>query len=768
MIRLLLRRDQGTDNLIIPVLISLVVGFLFRGVGVTESTGPLFDPGNNNSIWFAHVFSGWALLLAGMIGSHFWLRSPRLHMALPLSPRTLWLVRMGAICIGCGSMLFMLALINGVSFETGRGLHAIRSVWLGALRLGSMFLLMLMLLQLPDPRLRRLETTPWYIVYTAILWCFGALILLLGPRSPWLAAPVAVIALLVGLRIWRHLPRAFLLVGTEPEDVFTAPAAVPSTAAPAAEAATAADLPRRFPRSGASRKLLHGTLFRLMHNHWLGWLFITLLAIYGLVLTIHYDQGNDLVLSLVYFFVFAFGSHNQSIVRVHPVDAWPISRRLIFAHAFWPLVIPYALGAGCGVLIEQTKARPSTMVEFRKGQVATPYEFREIAPDGVPPTIGSPWGETHTPRGTPVLPWTDVVVYDPYEIGENSSRRFAALQVDRAVAAVHGDPAPDPSRYVEPTVGDAEEEGAPAVAVEASQAEEDTGRPHVSRAARLAAYGALLATALGLVWQSGYLDRPLGLIPALGGRLSGEWEESRPLMDEEWVPDRGPVESGTAVPEPGTDKGAAPVDAAAAPVARTASEGLVGGPSPSAPAVAMSATELATAPPPAPDPEGLPEPDAAPAPAAPPIVTVSRAFAVRVASYPPGSRWAERSLNRLRQAGERAFFSPVHSRGQVYDRLLVGRFVSWDEAYRYARGLQDEGVVEEFSVQRLPFSLDLGRYPTRVAALEAAAQGEGRYLHVLEVDGGFALRGGAFASIEEGDVLVGRLTGAEPLSADNN
>jgi len=317
--------------------------------------------------------------------------------------------------------------------------------------------------------------------------------------------------------------------------------------------------------------------------------------------------------------------------------------------------------------------------------------------------------------------------------------------------------------------GDAAEgEGAPAVAVEASQAEEDTGRPHVSRAARLAAYGALLATALGLVWQSGYLDRPLGLIPALGGRLSGEWEESRPPMDEEWVPDRGPVESGTAVPEPGTEKGAALVDAAAAPVARNASEGLVAGPSPSAPAAAMSATELATAPPPAPEPGGLPEPDAGPAPAAPPIVTVSRAFAVRVASYPPGSRWAERSLNRLRQAGERAFFSPVHSRGQVYDRLLVGRFVSWDEAYRYARGLQDEGVVEEFSVQRLPFSLDLGRYPTRVAALEAAAQGEGRYLHVLEVDGGFALRGGAFASIEEGDVLVGRLTGAEPLSADNN
>jgi len=516
MIRLLLRRDQGTDNLIIPVLISLVVGFLFRGVGVTESTGPLFDPGNNNSIWFAHVFSGWALLLAGMIGSHFWLRSPRLHMALPLSPRTLWLVRMGAICIGCGSMLFMLALINGVSFETGRGLHAIRSVWLGALRLGSMFLLMLMLLQLPDPRLRRLETTPWYIVYTAILWCFGALILLLGPRSPWLAAPVAVIALLVGLRIWRHLPRAFLLVGTEPEDVFTAPAAVPSTAAPAAEAATAADLPRRFPRSGASRKLLHGTLFRLMHNHWLGWLFITLLAIYGLVLTIHYDQGNDLVLSLVYFFVFAFGSHNQSIVRVHPVDAWPISRRLIFAHAFWPLVIPYALGAGCGVLIEQTKARPSTMVEFRKGQVATPYEFREIAPDGVPPTIGSPWGETHTPRGTPVLPWTDVVVYDPYEIGENSSRRFAALQVDRAVAAVHGDPAPDPSRYIEPAVGAAEEETVPGFDLEASR-----GRGSDLRAKTFALLVALFTL----------LEVPFLLLGTLSAdRRALDWIRSRAVM----------------------------------------------------------------------------------------------------------------------------------------------------------------------------------------------------------------------------------------------
>ena len=268
---------------------------------------------------------------------------------------------------------------------------------------------------------------------------------------------------------------------------------------------------------------------------------------------------------------------------------------------------------------------------------------------------------------------------------------------------------------------------------------EDSGRG-VSGAVRLAAYGALLATALGLVWQSGYLDSPLGLIPVSGQRLSGEWEESRPPGTAAAVPE--PVQA----PRPGPAE-------------------LTGG-SPELALADKSATEA----PPVAAVTGPPrsEPDPAARLEGYPIVPVAQAYVVRVASYPPGSRWARQSLNRLRQAGELAYFTPVESRGQVFNRLLVGRFASWDQAYRHARELQEQGTIEEFSVLRLPYALDLGQYDTpEAAALAAGASDDtGWYAQIQEKAGGYAVWAGAFGSVDGARVLKGMLAGAGQPPAD--
>jgi len=87
------------------------------------------------------------------------------------------------------------------------------------------------------------------------------------------------------------------------------------------------------------------------------------------------------------------------------------------------------------------------------------------------------------------------------------------------------------------------------------------------------------------------------------------------------------------------------------------------------------------------------------------VVVSDRPYSVRVASYPPGSRWAESTLQTLRDRGEAAFFSPVEVRGEFYNRLLVGRWESWELAYADARRLQQAGALEEFTILRLPYAV---------------------------------------------------------------
>ncbi|HCL30023.1 MAG TPA: hypothetical protein DIC52_16495 [Candidatus Latescibacteria bacterium] len=89
----------------------------------------------------------------------------------------------------------------------------------------------------------------------------------------------------------------------------------------------------------------------------------------------------------------------------------------------------------------------------------------------------------------------------------------------------------------------------------------------------------------------------------------------------------------------------------------------------------------------------------------PHIVLCDRPFSVRVASYPPGSRWATATLQALRDRGEPAFFSPVQVRGERYNRLLVGRWESWDTAYREARRLQAGGALKDFNILSLPYAV---------------------------------------------------------------
>jgi capsular exopolysaccharide synthesis family protein len=133
------------------------------------------------------------------------------------------------------------------------------------------------------------------------------------------------------------------------------------------------------------------------------------------------------------------------------------------------------------------------------------------------------------------------------------------------------------------------------------------------------------------------------------------------------------------------------------------------------------------------------------APAQPPldapyVILSDRPYTIRVASYPPESRWATSTLQELRELGEAAFFSPIQVRGERYRRLLVGRWETWEQAYTDARRLRAAGVLKEFTILRLPYA---------IAGIDASLDRWSDY-----ATGADDVLGGAFETREEANLLV--------------
>ena len=96
-------------------------------------------------------------------------------------------------------------------------------------------------------------------------------------------------------------------------------------------------------------------------------------------------------------------------------------------------------------------------------------------------------------------------------------------------------------------------------------------------------------------------------------------------------------------------------------------------------------------------------------------------------------------------------------RGRRLDRLLIGNFGTWEEAYEQARKLQDKGLVEEFAILRLPFAIELSDLTDLQVASRKVRDLESRgfstYLQATE-HGSWRLLAGAFSSSEEAELAL--------------
>ncbi|MBI2504958.1 MAG: polysaccharide biosynthesis tyrosine autokinase [Candidatus Latescibacteria bacterium] len=273
--------------------------------------------------------------------------------------------------------------------------------------------------------------------------------------------------------------------------------------------------------------------------------------------------------------------------------------------------------------------------------------------------------------------------------------------------------------------------------------DEDQDQPHSRAGSAVVAALSLFLVGLGLVWQSGYLAKPLGMIPLLA---------DYPLREDQALPPAQPpaVQEPVGSPEVSNARqGAIPEEnTTLVPEEGLAQEGEAG---------------LQAEAPPESLPEEEPPATVAPVPA-PPAKTARSAtpssaqagakpqpYVIHVASYPPDSQWAPRTLQRLRAKNLEAFLSPVVVKGQPYRRLLVGSFSSSAAARRRAGQLQQQGLLEKYKVLRLPYTVELASISTPAQAREAlkdlGKKGESAYVQPL-ADAGARLLAGAFENAE--------------------
>ena len=247
-------------------------------------------------------------------------------------------------------------------------------------------------------------------------------------------------------------------------------------------------------------------------------------------------------------------------------------------------------------------------------------------------------------------------------------------------------------------------------------------------AVKVLAYLALILTGLGLLWQSGYLKRPLGLIPVFSSvGVSADQEGESPRHVE------AAITGGSRQWDRGSEVQVVDQDDSdITPAEYVGPENLTVYQRPQ-PAIGEQ-------------PEGG-------GTNAPTVVEVSqKPYAIRVASYAPGSAWASQAVDELRHGGQSAFLAQKTVNGKLFERLIIGRFANWDDAFGHASELQERQVVDEFTILRLPFAVELAQYPHRDHALRVL-QHLGPLAHAAHVsetpEGAFSLQVGAFSTAAE-------------------
>ncbi|HPF36846.1 MAG TPA: hypothetical protein P5571_11525 [Candidatus Krumholzibacteria bacterium] len=433
MIRTLMRLDAGSEDTGKHMLMAVGICSLLGLIASSEANLPVLFSRQTTGGWrLLEAFMLWIVSVAMLVGSKAWVRAPGFLLGLPipacqmLKARLLSQALHGALVLGAGLLAASLRWDGGPPSITLRA-------WDAYPMLLAMHLFMLVIPSAIEPVRQRLTMNGPMMTLLGMGWLLMLIMTALVPWHPAVGAMALTLAVAAMTVVIGRVRGNFELETDEVRAV--------ATEAPAAPRAVSADAPsvsfHALRPARTNRLLLGRTLLRLMHDHWLGWLFPVVLFVYGLGLVKNFREGDDSLFYGIYVIFFFLGAMAQSLKRLHRVDAWPVARRTLYWLALGPSLLGFGIGLGAGLVLPDHTGP----VINRPGVVDVPHEFKGLARDGeVPPTV-APWGESHTPRGYPVVPGLAWRVYRPFEYGPDSSPRFLAWVSDQALARVLDAPA---------------------------------------------------------------------------------------------------------------------------------------------------------------------------------------------------------------------------------------------------------------------------------------------------------------------------------------
>jgi len=432
----LLRQDPARGALVRAVLTSLAVGFLFRLVPDISEELAALDAENlpGGFVYLYLVLTG--LIVTFVLSGNSWTRSSRLALGLPVRARAVWAVRMTSLVAIALLSTAALALATGISIDVDQGTVAFNSViLLTAARAAVACVLILFLFQLPLSAQSSIPITAAYVVYMVFVGLITLVLSSAGVTS--LVGTLALLFITICLGVWLaiRVPPTFS-VGPTVEESQSPVWVTPEEIAPSEAAGWEGW------NGHSTGRTLHWVLFRGLKTNVLIWFLLVIVGASVAVATLEFLHGNNAFMPLFFIVIYHLPLLQGALESMTPYDSLPISRRVLWAHTVGPIAASAALGLVIAGLIFTINPKPFTQIHSSGCCVQVPWDYWEIGREGEIPRVTSPWGESFTPRAHPLWRGSDVVLYDPYESGPESSPRFVEYQMCRAAHAVYGDPLP--------------------------------------------------------------------------------------------------------------------------------------------------------------------------------------------------------------------------------------------------------------------------------------------------------------------------------------
>jgi len=415
---------------------------LAMGIFLVVIHGSLPDGGNpfpegpkpNAMTPIAFILWTWTtifLVYGGLLG-----RGERLCLTLPLPPSRIWLFHVAAL-VASVALIFAVALGFLSAVNAIRGVPSLKPGFVTiVLNIAAMTVLMTAVVQLPDRDSFEIRLNADTIIFLLMAWIIAWLAIIFFSSLPRYAALMplgAGIALLAV--VYSALPAAFHLQAKEPVspdgeiDDFRQPSPV--------ERINGSVRP--------GRALLHATICKIFHRHWVTILFLPWLFFIGMLLSGYSTIGLNSITLLAAVVAYMSGLLQYALSRMYMIEPLPVSRKLLHAYLVLPVLAVTMLSYAVGIAVGKGSAPTENLLFYggkrydRSLDVRVPLEFWKIGWNGEPaPVSNECCDKPYAAWSTPLFEGSGIVIYCPYHVPPGSPPSFVAEQLSRAAEEVFG------------------------------------------------------------------------------------------------------------------------------------------------------------------------------------------------------------------------------------------------------------------------------------------------------------------------------------------